>query len=98
MVKGCTKVPMAAWPSGLGRGLQSPVRRFDSARRLQGMLAVCLPGSLQNLMTGLIGSDSATHRSCVETALANLWRLVFGAGVDSVQRVLQSALQGMLAV
>ena len=24
----------AAWPSGLGRGLQSPVRRFDSARRL----------------------------------------------------------------
>ena len=26
---------MAAWPSGLGRGLQSPVRRFDSARRLQ---------------------------------------------------------------
>ena len=27
---------MAAWPSGLGRGLQSPVRRFDSARRLQG--------------------------------------------------------------
>ena len=25
----------AAWPSGLGRGLQSPVRRFDSARRLQ---------------------------------------------------------------
>ena len=27
---------LAAWPSGLGRGLQSPVRRFDSARRLQG--------------------------------------------------------------
>jgi hypothetical protein len=25
----------AAWPSGLGRGLQSPVRRFDSARRLK---------------------------------------------------------------
>ena len=26
---------MAAWPSGLGRGLQSPVRRLDSARRLE---------------------------------------------------------------
>ena len=25
----------AAWPSGLGKGLQSPVRRFDSGRRLQ---------------------------------------------------------------
>ena len=25
----------AAWPSGLGKGLQSPVQRFDSARRLQ---------------------------------------------------------------
>ena len=24
----------AAWPSGLGRGLQSPAQRFDSARRL----------------------------------------------------------------
>ena len=24
----------AAWPSGLGKGLQSPVQRFDSARRL----------------------------------------------------------------
>jgi hypothetical protein len=26
----------AAWPSGLGRGLQSPAQRFDSARRLHG--------------------------------------------------------------
>jgi hypothetical protein len=25
---------LAAWPSGLGKGLQSPVQRFDSARRL----------------------------------------------------------------
>ena len=25
----------AAWPSGLGKGLQSPVQRFDSARRLE---------------------------------------------------------------
>src|SRR5947207_12137609 len=25
----------AAWPSGLGKGLQSPVRGFDSRRRLQ---------------------------------------------------------------
>ena len=37
----------AAWPSGLGRGLQSPVRRFDSARRLhaehRGMGAVPTP-------------------------------------------------------
>ncbi len=24
----------AAWPSGLGKGLQSPVHRFDSGRRL----------------------------------------------------------------
>jgi hypothetical protein len=26
---------VAAWPSGLGRGLQSPVPRFESGRRLQ---------------------------------------------------------------
>jgi len=26
---------LAAWPSGLGNGLQSRVRRFDSGRRLQ---------------------------------------------------------------
>jgi hypothetical protein len=26
---------LAAWPSGLGKGLQSPVQRFDSARRLR---------------------------------------------------------------
>ena len=26
---------LAAWPSGLGKGLQSPVHRFDSGRRLQ---------------------------------------------------------------
>ena len=25
----------AAWPSGLGKGLQSPVHRFDSGRRLK---------------------------------------------------------------
>ena len=28
------QVDVASWPSGLGKGLQSPVRRFDSARRL----------------------------------------------------------------
>ena len=33
----------AAWPSGLGRGLQSPVRRFDSARRLQSSSAGATP-------------------------------------------------------
>ena len=27
--------PRAAWPSGPGKGLQSPLQRFDSARRLQ---------------------------------------------------------------
>jgi ubiquinone/menaquinone biosynthesis C-methylase UbiE len=26
---------LAAWPSGLGKGLQSPAQRFDSARRLK---------------------------------------------------------------
>ena len=26
--------PTAEWPSGLGKGLQSPVRGFDSRRRL----------------------------------------------------------------
>ena len=26
---------MATWPSGLGKGLQSPVQGFDSPRRLQ---------------------------------------------------------------
>ena len=35
---------VAAWPSGLGRGLQSPVRRFDSARRLQ--FAALVTGSI----------------------------------------------------
>ena len=28
--------PMAEWPSGLGKGLQSPVRGFDSRFRLPG--------------------------------------------------------------
>ena len=28
---------LAAWPSGLGRGLQSPLPGFDSRRRLQGV-------------------------------------------------------------
>ena len=28
--------PMAEWPSGLGKGLQSPVRGFDSRFRLAG--------------------------------------------------------------
>lgn len=28
-------VPMVAWPSGLGKGLQSPERGFDSRRHLQ---------------------------------------------------------------
>ena len=27
---------MATWPSGLGKGLQNPLQRFDSARRLTG--------------------------------------------------------------
>ena len=27
-------VPLVAWPSGLGKGLQSPVRGFDSRRHL----------------------------------------------------------------
>ena len=27
--------PAAAWPSGLGKGLQSPVQEFDSPRRLK---------------------------------------------------------------
>ena len=30
-----TSHALAAWPSGLGKGLQSPAQRFDSARRLQ---------------------------------------------------------------
>ena len=30
----------AAWPSGLGKGLQSPVHRFDSGRRLNRIFAV----------------------------------------------------------
>jgi hypothetical protein len=34
------KVQLAAWPSGLGRGLQSPVPRFESGRRLQAVIAV----------------------------------------------------------
>ncbi len=32
----CAGNALAAWPSGLGKGLQSPVQRFDSARRLDG--------------------------------------------------------------
>ena len=31
--------PVAEWPSGLGKGLQSPVRGFDSRFRLDGRLA-----------------------------------------------------------
>jgi hypothetical protein len=30
--------PAAGWPSGLGKGLQSPVRGFDSRSRLGGRL------------------------------------------------------------
>ena len=86
----------AAWPSGLGRGLQSPVRRFDSARRLQGVFAELPLRSLQNPVTGSVRSDSGRHGRGVETALLNLWRLVFGPGLDPGQRVVQSALQGML--
>ncbi len=29
-------MPVAEWPSGLGKGLQSPVRGFDSRFRLAG--------------------------------------------------------------
>src|SRR4051812_35053042 len=29
------RAPLAAWPSGLGKGLQIPVPGFDSRRRLQ---------------------------------------------------------------
>ena len=40
---GCTVSPSvqpwAAWPSGSGKGLQSPLQRFDSARRLPGQRA-----------------------------------------------------------
>ena len=32
----CCGLPMAEWPSGLGKGLQSPVRGFDSRFRLAG--------------------------------------------------------------
>ena len=46
---------VAEW---LGRGLQSPVRRFDSARRLQEMLAVCRPFLLQNSVWGLATGKS----------------------------------------
>ena len=34
-VAGGRPAPTAAWPSGLGKGLQSPVRGFDSRRRLE---------------------------------------------------------------
>ena len=33
----------AAWPSGLGKGLQSPVRGFDSRRRLEGATTYSSP-------------------------------------------------------
>src|SRR3954468_23925121 len=36
--------PAAGWPSGLGKGLQSPVRGFDSRSRLAGTM---LNGSKQ---------------------------------------------------
>lgn len=34
----CLSIHWAAWPSGLGKGLQSPVHRFDSGRRLSALL------------------------------------------------------------
>ena len=45
----------AAWPSGLGKGLQSPVQRFDSARRLGP------PGQL-NCWSGAISGQPGTQR------------------------------------
>ena len=47
---------MAAWPSGLGRGLQSPVRRFDSARRLKKEGPAEWPGLLNALVSHREGS------------------------------------------
>jgi hypothetical protein len=38
-------VPLVAWPSGLGKGLQSPVRGFDSRRHLQPTAAGADAGS-----------------------------------------------------
>jgi hypothetical protein len=34
-------VAMATWPSGLGKGLQSPVLGFDSQRRLYCLSLMC---------------------------------------------------------
>ena len=42
----------AAWPSGLGKGLQSPVPPFDSGRRLQGMFMEFAPSCSQNSLEG----------------------------------------------
>ena len=49
---------MATWPSGLGNGLQSRVREFDSRRRLQ---RVELSDRVQILVRQLLAHDQSGH-------------------------------------
>ena len=81
----------AAWPSGLGRGLQSPVRRFDSARRLgsdvvdrhlktrSGMVAV---GDRVQVPSKRVGQAPETGSSPASVVLLRVtWS---GGGVDDL--------------
>ena len=45
--------PAAGWPSGLGKGLQSPVRGFDSRSRLGGSI----------VSTGIVSTGTGDWRS-----------------------------------
>src|SRR5579872_1971994 len=65
----------AAWPSGLGRGLQSPVRRFDSARRLHDRGAVRATGASRTTrghasVAAATGTDASARRVAANGARA----------------------------
>lgn len=67
----------AAWPSGLGRGLQSPVRRFDSDRRLQRVqelfpeMAGVVAGPARKRLRALCDGPTGFHRG----ARGPTWRI-----------------------
>jgi hypothetical protein len=48
---------MATWPSGLGKGLQSPVPGFDSRSRLQPLIDVYIGQGLITLSGGVVQVD-----------------------------------------
>lgn len=60
---------LAAWPSGSGKGLQSPVRQFDSDRRLQQPARSCW-----SIVRAELSLGQRLQVSVVETGRGQPWR------------------------